>query len=1103
MRIGLHYGRHCKIKGMEHLTLFELTIILSLLLIRSGDIEPNPGPNNPNNDSESLDESLISNYFSIVHYNIQSISSKVDLIGSELRNFNIICLTETWLGQHIPDDSLKINEFKLFRRDRQTDNYGGVCVYIKDNVYSRRRTDLELPNTECIWVEIDNHHKKFLLGTFYRPPNSSPQTLSSIEDSISLALDSNIKDIFITGDFNLDTQKAATNQKIINICQYFNLDQLIVEPTHFTESSSSILDLVFTTNKCNILSSGVGDPFLEHNIRFHCPIYFVLNFRKTVTPVIRRHIWLYDRGDYQTFSQNVIETNWESLKNNDIDIYASNITDKILELAKKNIPNKTVKIRQSDPTWLTSEIKKMIRKRKRLYNKFKRSKSHSDFEKYKQIRNKTIAEIRKSKQLETDKLAAKLRNNDIGPRDWWKTLKHFIKPEKSTSLPPLYNDDTVFTEEIDKATLLNDFFVEQTKLDESNSSLPPDVPISENNLNSISTSPLEVESILKSLQLGKATGPDAINNRILRELASPLSLPLSDLFNYSLSTGKVPLIWKEANVTPLFKKEDPSAVSNYRPISLLSAVGKVLEKVVHKHLFNYVRDHDILTAMQSGFIPGDSTVNQLTDIYNTFCKSLDEGKEVRAVFCDISKAFDRVWHEGLLFKLKSIGISDSLLLWFRDYLAIRKQRVVLPGAASSWKHIKAGVPQGSILGPLLFLIYINDIVEDIHSCIRLFADDTSLYIIVDNPLQAAESLNEDLDKIHLWAAKWLVSFNPAKSESILFSRKLNRPFHPPLIMNQQVINEETSHKHLGLIFSSDCNWHEHINYVKTKAWSRINVMRKLKFQLDRKSLETIYFSFIRPLLEYASVVWSNCTQYESNELEKIQNEAARIVTGATKLVSLHSLYTDTGWESLASRREKHKLILYYKMQHGMTPEYLSSLVPPTVGSIARYPLRNESDLQTVPAKSQQYFNSFLPSVTRAWNGLPEDIKNVQTITTFKYKLNRNLNKPPAYYFSGTRLGQIYHTRLRLNCSSLNHHLFLKNIINDPLCECGAVEDTNHFFLTCNRFRNLRHVLLNTISTFCQPTLEVILYGSTDISVEENKQVFLAVHEFILRTKRFL
>ena len=329
MRIGLHYGCHCKFKGMEHLTLFELTIILSLLLIRSGDIEPNPGPNTPNIDSESIDESLILNYCSIVHYNIQSISSKVDLIGSELRNFNIICLTETWLGQHIPDDSIKTNEFKLCRRDRQTDNYGGGYVYLKD---SRRRTDLDLPNIECIWVEIDFHHKIFFsLEIFKKPPNSSAQTLSSIEVSISLAMDSRLKDIFITGDFNLDTQKAATNQNLLT-CQYFNLDQLIVEPTHFTENSSSILDLAFTTNKCNILSSGVGDPFLEHNIRFHDPVYFVLNFRKIVTPVLRRHIWLYDRGDCQALSQNIIETNWDSLKNNDINIYATNITDKISEL---------------------------------------------------------------------------------------------------------------------------------------------------------------------------------------------------------------------------------------------------------------------------------------------------------------------------------------------------------------------------------------------------------------------------------------------------------------------------------------------------------------------------------------------------------------------------------------------------------------------------------------------------------------------------------------------------------------------------------------------------------------------------------------------------
>ena len=452
-----------------------------------------------------------------------------------------------------------------------------------------------------------------------------------------------------------------------------------------------------------------------------------------------------------------------------------------------------------------------------------------------------------------------LSNTDTGPRDWWKTLKHFIKPNNTTSIPPLCKDDIVHTEEADKASWMNDFFVEQTILDESNATLPPNIDPPDNNLNSISTSPHEVESILKSLQLGKASGPDEISNHILKKLATPLSSPLSNLFNFSLATGKVPLLWKEANVTPIFKKDDPSVVSNYIPISLLSAVGKVLEKVVHKHLFNYIRDHEILSALQSGFIPGDSTVNQLVDIYNTFCKSLDEGKEVRAVFCDISKAFDRVWHRGLLFKLESIGVSDSLLSWFKSYLADRKQRVVLPGAVSAWKYIKAGVLQGSILGPLLFLIYINDIVVDIHSSIRLFADDTSLYIVVDNPQQAANLLNADLAKIHLWASRWLVSFNPSKSESMTLSRKQNKPLHPPLNMAQLNINEVTSHKHLGLIFSDDGSWHEHIDHIKAKSWFRLNIMRKLKFQLDRKLLEIMYTSFIRPLLEYSNVVWDNCT----------------------------------------------------------------------------------------------------------------------------------------------------------------------------------------------------------------------------------------------------
>ena len=209
------------------------------------------------------------------------------------------------------------------------------------------------------------------------------------------------------------------------------------------------------------------------------------------------------------------------------------------------------------------------------------------------------------------------------------------------------------------------------------------------------------------------------------------------------------------------------------------------------------------------------------------CHALASGKEVRVVFRDISKAFDRVWHAGLIHKLRSAGVTG---------LTDRQQRVVLPGASSDWTYIRAGVPQGSVLGPLLFLLYVNDIVNDIGANIRLFADDTSLFIIVDDPVTAAECLNADLGRISNWADTWLVSFNPTKTESLLISRKLSNPVHPPIYMQNQQISEVETRKHLGIFLSSDLyTWHTHIDYIKNKAWNRIYIMRKLKFKIDRKS----------------------------------------------------------------------------------------------------------------------------------------------------------------------------------------------------------------------------------------------------------------------------
>ena len=399
-----------------------------------------------------------------------------------------------------------------------------------------------------------------------------------------------------------------------------------------------------------------------------------------------------------------------------------------MSFCKDTIPNKFVTIRKSQPPWMHNNIRTLIRKRKRAYDKAKQTNTQSDWNTYRHFRNQVLQSTRTARSQHTDKLANKLKDPNITSTDFWKVLKTFSNKSSTTnSIPPLKHNDTYITDDTEKADLLNNFFQSQTFLNDANTALPPiDHNTIPSYLSSIHITQEDVSSVLKSLATGKATGPDKINSRILKEIFIEISDPLSHLFNYSMRTCQIPSQWKTANVCAIFKKNDPHEVSNYRPISLLSVISKSLEKIIHKYLLNFLVSTNSITSLQSGFVPNDSTVNQLTSLYHTFCQALDEGKEVRVVFCDISKAFDRVWHKGLLHKLESKGVSGPLLQWLSNYLSNRSQRVVINGTLSNSLQLQAGVRQGSILGPLLFIVFINDIVDDINSGIRLFADDTSL-----------------------------------------------------------------------------------------------------------------------------------------------------------------------------------------------------------------------------------------------------------------------------------------------------------------------------------------------------------------------------------------
>ena len=683
---------------------------------------------------------------------------------------------------------------------------------------------------------------------------------------------------------------------------------------------------------------------------------------------------------------------------------------------------------------MNCSIKKEIRRRKRLYKKAKLSNKVNHWSKFKSVRNNVISLIRLLEIDDYERLSLRLKSGSLSPRDWWKTLKSMMSTQSSTSIPPLFDisGDSLIIDEYEKANTLNNYFANQSYIDDSFNEVPDErFYVINDSLDSINVMPSEVLDVLKTLKTGKASGPDGINNKILIEAAGQLAPHLCNLFNYSLNTSAVPSSCKISNVCPIFKSGDPSLPSNYRPVSLLNNIEKVLERIIFKHVYNYLKDTDFFTPYQSGFMPGDSTVNQVTCLYNTICKALDDGLEFRAVFFDISKAFDKVWHKGLLFKMRRAGIRGKLLAWFCDYLLNRFQRVLIPGGISDLRHVQAGVPQGSILGPLLFLIYINDIVDDIRANINLFADDTSLSMVVSDPAAAGTVLQTDIDTITRWAQKWLVKFNPAKSESLVISRKRFKTNHPGLFMSNTEIPPVTSHKHLGIFLSSDGSWDSHISNSIKKAWKRIGVMRHLKTRLDRLSLQIMYFSFIRPILEYGDVIWDNVSQGLKDQLDKVQNEAARIVTGCTKLVSIIDLYQESGWETLCHRRRKHKLILFYKMVNGLAPNYLNTLVPSTVGNSCSYNLRRPNNLRNITCRTSLYSASFLPSVINDWNSLADDTKNAESLTAFKYRLNMDKPCPRRLYFFGERKIQVIHARLRNRCSSLNEHLYLKKTSGIP------------------------------------------------------------------------
>ena len=531
------------------------------------------------------------------------------------------------------------------------------------------------------------------------------------------------------------------------------------------------------------------------------------------------------------------------------------------QAVERNIPSKQLKP-QRNALWLKADLRKLIRRKRRLWKQAKSSGDPAKWVKYKRLSNCVKDQLNKAYWNFVNDLTASLKTN---PKKFWSFVKARIG-NRSVASCIEYEGQRAYTP-LDKANLFNSFFHSvYIKASEASNFQNPN-QLTEHVIGDLSCSVEEVTKLLQSIDVNKASGPDNIPPRVLKECAMELALPLTIFFNFTLSRGNIPTDWKVANVVPIFKSGKNNLADNYRPISLTSVVVKTLERLIHKHIMKYLIDFQLLNDNQHGFRPSRSCVTQLLQLVHEWLQALDKLGSIDAVFLDFAKAFDKVSHAHLLYKLECNGIKGQILTWLRDFLTSRKQRVVIEGQASDWLNLTSGVPQGSILGPLLFLVYINDLPYSVTCNADSFADDTVLHRHIANGSDC-DLLQEDLTSASDWCKSWLVTLKTQKCEVLHISRK-NDPVRYQYSLNHILLPEVDHHKHLGLWLTPSLSWDYHINSICAKANKVLGLIKRTFGYSNKTGIKTAFKALVIPILEYACPVWNPYLVKHTKAIETI------------------------------------------------------------------------------------------------------------------------------------------------------------------------------------------------------------------------------------------
>ena len=948
------------------------------------------------------------NLISIAHLNSVSIPLHRDEIFRVIVEtfFDIIGFSETNIKKNTPPHLFKFPGYKLFHNNREGRNCGGVGILLRDELAKNAKkinVNFNEAQPENIFVEVEINKIKMLIGVMYKSPNVRYGVFGDILEVLAFLTTKYDHCVFL-GDYNIDNlQTDNPDFKYLkrNIFEPLSLTQMVKSPTRVTKDTSRLIDLIITNSPDNIKFTDTAD---FAGVSDHKLVYCSYSLKKPkFTPQVVK------RRDFRKFAKekfisDVENASWDSihrLVSTNIDEATIKFENIMAEIINENAPMREIKITKPVlASWMTEQITFLMDLRdkyKNKWNEIKRRNLRNNtkdnvndlffYNRFKELKNQVNHLIRNAKYNDFN---SKINQKVNSSKTFHYNLKNFNVVNSKT------NNDAKCHIDPNK---LNESFAKNNNSHVSDRHIAKMIKkINRNSKRACfefkEVDQNEIINTVKTLK-SNACGIDEISAFFIKLSISATAGIFAEIVNASLRSGYFPSRWKKARIKPIPKINDPISATDFRPISLLIAFSKIIEKIVAKQMKDYLIKNNLLDKFQSAYRALHSTTTALIDITDNIYKSMDDSLITILVLLDYSKAFDCANHKLIIAKLKALGFKNSSLKWINSYLTDRSQQVITDKGESSWINLINGVPQGSILGPLLFTILVSDISSNIRFCkYHLYADDTQLYITgkLTEINKLIQNLNEDLNRIANFSDNNCLRLNEGKSVFIILGSSYNMAkikdlVLPPIKINNKNIKRETTVRNLGITFNETMSWDSEINKCISKGYGKLKQAYRCKKILNNQSKKIIVQSYLQSQFNYSAIILQNLSKAQMYRIQLFQNTCVRFILNLRKYDHISEGFKSLNFLNMEKLRELQSLTLMHKILNNKAPTYLCEKIT-YQGDNHEHLTRTRSKIRCTRSKTNFGHNRFFNNIGRKYNDITTtlNISKTLSINTVKAKI---------------------------------------------------------------------------------------------------------------------